>query len=158
MTSTPVQRFRPSRTGHAVLDLLDQSRGCLAEAASATTATQRFAAAHLAALRAGAAVLAARARSEAASAAGSRRARSRGPRSVWAVLAEVAPELTEWAGCFAAGAAKRAAAEAGLPHAVTTREADDLLRDAEAFLALVCAHIGLPHQEPLTGAVARLAG
>ena len=106
VTSTPVQRFRPSRTGHAVLDLLDQSRGCLAEAASATTATQRFAAAHLAALRAGAAVLAARARSEAAGAGGSRRARSRGPRSVWAVLAEVAPELAEWAGCFAAGAAR----------------------------------------------------
>jgi hypothetical protein len=158
VTSTPVQRFRPGRTGHAVLDLLDQSRGCLAEAASATTASQRFAAAHLAALRAGAAVLAAQARSEAAGAAGSRRARSRGPRSVWAVLAEVAPELAEWAGCFAAGAAKRAAAEAGLPHAVTTREADDLLRDAEAFLALVCAHLGLPHQEPLSGAVARLAG
>ena len=31
---------------------------------------------------------------------------------------------------FAAGAAKRAAAEAGLSHAVTEREADDLLRDA----------------------------
>ena len=33
-----------------------------------------------------------------------------------------------------------------------------MLRDAEAFLALVCAHLGLPHQEPLSGAVARLAG
>jgi hypothetical protein len=158
VTSTPVYRLRPSRTGHAVLDLLDQSRGCLAEAAASTMAAQRFAAAHLAALRAGAAVLAARARSDANGTGGSRRARSRGPRSVWAVLADLAPELAEWAGCFAAGAAKRAAAEAGLPHAVTAREADDLLRDAEAFLALVCALLGLPHQEPLSGAVARLAG
>ena len=65
VTSTPVYRLRPSRTGHAVLDLLDQSRGCLAEAASSTTAPQRYAAAHLAALRAGAAVMAARARSDA---------------------------------------------------------------------------------------------
>ena len=158
VTSTPVYRLRPSRTGHAVLDLLDQSRSCLAESASSTTAPQRYAAAHLAALRAGAAVLAARARSEANGTGGSRRGRSRGPRSVWTVLADLAPELSEWAGCFAAGAAKRAAAEAGLPHAVTAREADDLLRDAETFLALVCALLGLPHQEPLSGAVARLAG
>jgi hypothetical protein len=146
---------RPSRTGHAVVDLVDQSHACLAEAASAGTAAQRYAAAHLAALRAGAAVLAVRARSDPA---GSRRSRGRGPRSVWAVLADVAPELGEWAGYFAAGAGKRAAAEAGLPHAVTAREADDLLRDAEAFLALVCATVELPFQQPLAGIAALLAG
>jgi SAV_6107-like HEPN len=146
---------RPSRTGHAVVDLIDQSHACLAEAASAGTAAQRYAAAHLAALRAGAAVLAVRARSDPA---GSRRSRGRGPRSVWAVLADVAPELGEWAGYFAAGAGKRAAAEAGLPHAVTAREADDLLRDAEAFLALVCATVEMPFQQPLAGIAALLAG
>jgi hypothetical protein len=152
------RRSPGGRTGHAVLDLLDQARGCLAEAASATTAGQRYAAAHLAALRAGAAVLAARSRSGPGGAPGSRRPRSRGPRSVWVVLADLAPELGEWAGYFAAGAGKRAAAEAGLPRAVTGREADDLLRDTDAFLALVSAMLGLPHQEPLSGAVARLAG
>jgi hypothetical protein len=157
VTSMRVPRLMPSRTGHAVVDLIDQSHACLADAASAGTAAQRYVAAHLAALRAGAAVLAARARSDPA-AAGSRRGRSRGPRSVWVVLADLAPELGEWAGYFAAGAGKRAAAEAGLPRVVTAREADDLLRDAEAFLALVCATLGLPHQQPLAGTVARLAG
>jgi hypothetical protein len=154
--STPgsTSRPRPGRTGHAVVDLIDQSHACLAEAASASAAAQRYVAAHLAALRAGAAVIAARARSDL----GSRRGRTRGPRSVWAVLVDLAPELAEWAAYFAAGAGKRAAAEAGLPRAVTAREADDLLRDAEAFLAVVCATLELPHQQSLTGTVARLAG
>lgn len=147
------------RTGHAVLDLLYQSRACLAEAASATTACERYAAAHLAALRAGAAVLAARARADAARGpAGQRRGRARGPRNVWTVLAVVAPELGEWAGFFAAGAGKRAAAEAGLPGAATAREADDLLREADAFLGLVCAVLGLPHQEPLADVATGIAG
>jgi hypothetical protein len=56
---------------------------------------------------------------------------------VWALLADVAPELREWAGFFAAGAAKRAAAEAGLAGVVSPREADDLLRDAQSFVAVV---------------------
>jgi len=55
----------------------------------------------------------------------------------------VAPALAEWAAFFAAGAAKRAAAEAGLPRAVTTREADDLLRDSETFLGLVEEALGV---------------
>ena len=46
---------------------------------------------------------------------------------------------------FAAGATRRAAAEAGLD-VVTSREADDLLRDAETFLALVDTTVGVPHQ------------
>jgi hypothetical protein len=146
------------RMGHAVVDLLDQSRGCLAEAASATTAGERYVAAHLAALRAGAAVLAARARADSAGVPGSRRGRTRGPRNVWNVLAAVAPELAEWAGFFATGAGKRAAAEAGIPGAVTTRESDDLLRDADAFLGLVCAMLGLPHQQSLADTAAGLAG
>ena len=105
--------------------------------ARARTPAERYAAAHLAALRAAAAVLACRARPASG---------RRGPRSVWVVLPEVAPELGEWAAFFAAGAGKRAAAEAGLPAAVSTREADDLLRDATAFLALVEATLGLSHQ------------
>jgi hypothetical protein len=109
--------------------LLDQARHGLAEAAGCTDPRQRYAAAHLAALRAAAAVLAARTRPEAS---GRRR-----PRSAWVLLAQVAPELGEWATFFAAGAAKRAAAEAGLSHAVTEREADDLVRDVGAFVAVV---------------------
>mgnify|MGYP003338751307 CR=1 FL=1 len=58
----------------------------------------------------------------------------------------VAPEFEEWAAFFAAGAGKRAAAEAGSTRAVTAREADDLVRDAERFLALVEQSLGLqPH-------------
>ena len=127
--------------GHCVDDLLAHARDCLGESATATTPADRYVAAHLAALRAGAAVLAARTRAP-------RRRRS-GPRDVWTVLTEVAPELGEWAAFFAAGADKRAAAEAGLGRAVTAREADDLLRQAEAFLGTVIAVLGLPRQEAL---------
>jgi hypothetical protein len=74
------------------------------------------------------------------------------------LLAEVAPELGEWAAFFAAGAAKRAAAEAGSRRAVTEREADDLVRDADRFLALVeealclTRHPSLPEHLPAAAA------
>jgi hypothetical protein len=63
----------------------------------------------------------------------------------------VAPELEEWAAFFAAGATKRAAAEAGLP-VVGARDADDLIRQAEVFLGIVEAVLGLPSQ-PVLAAV-----
>jgi len=71
------------------------------------------------------------------------------PRSVWVVLPGVAPELAEWATFFDAGAARRAAVEAGRDDAVSTREADDLLRDAERFLLIVESALGLPRQDVL---------
>ena len=89
----------------AAHDLLATARHDLAAAMVTTVATERYAAAHLAALRAAAALLAARARPAA------RPARPR--RTPGSLLAEVAPELAEWAAFFAAGAGKRAAAEAG---------------------------------------------
>ena len=102
----------------------------------------RYACAHVAALRAAAALLAARARPAPA--------RRRRQKNAWVLLAEVAPELAEWATFFAAGAAKRAAAEAGSTRAVTEREADDLVRDADRFLAVVEQALGLaPHVAPL---------
>lgn len=110
--------------------LLGLAHRGLSEAARTTAPGERYALAHLAALRAAAAVLACRTRPIAPA----RRSR---PRPVWALLAEVAPELREWAEFFAAGAAKRAAAEAGLAGVVSPREADDLLRDAQSFLAVV---------------------
>ena len=67
----------------------------------------------------------------------------------WVLLAEVAPELGEWAGFFAAGAGKRAAAEAGLRGAVSDREADDLIREAGTFLAVVARVLGVAHQPTL---------
>lgn len=120
--------------------LLGLARRGLLEAAGAPHPGDRYAAAHLAALRAAAAVLACRARPAPAT---GRRAR---PTSAWVLLSAVAPELVEWADFFAAGARKRAAAEAGVPAAVTARDADDLLRDAQTFLAVVETTLGLAHQ------------
>ncbi|MEZ5095105.1 MAG: SAV_6107 family HEPN domain-containing protein [Nocardioides sp.] len=68
-----------------------------------------------------------------------------------ALLAQVAPELTEWATFFAAGAAKRAAAEAGSTRAVSRREADDLVRDADRFLGVVEVELGLTPHVPFDG-------
>jgi len=126
------------------LRLLAASRAALREAQRADSAPERYATAHLAALRAAAAVLAARARPS--------DARIRRPTSAWVLLSGIAPELTEWASYFAAGADKRAAALAGLRSAVTVREADDLLRDATTFLALVETTLGLLPDELLKSA------
>ncbi|MER0445131.1 SAV_6107 family HEPN domain-containing protein [Streptomyces sp. Edi4] len=115
----------------AALDLLAQARGGLDEAARLDAPNERYATAHLAALRTAAAVLAARGRPEA----GPRQRRR--IRSAWEVLPEIAPELTEWSALFASGAERRARAEAGIQGAATTRDADDLLRDAAMFLRLV---------------------
>ncbi|GAA3389969.1 SAV_6107 family HEPN domain-containing protein [Cryptosporangium minutisporangium] len=131
----------PHRTPRELLAL---ARHGLGEAAVTQSAGPRYATAHLAALRAAAAVLAVRARPLPP---GVRRPRSR-PTSVWVLLTQVAPEMGEWAAFFATAAVKRAAAEAGLPRAVTTREADDLLRDAERFCALVETTLGFPAQLP----------
>lgn len=108
----------------------------LQEAMASRDVPTRYASAHVAALRAAAALLAARARPT---------SRPR-QKNAWVLLAQVAPELTEWAQFFAAGASKRSAAEAGSTRAVTEREADDLIRDADRFLAVVESTLGLvPH-------------
>lgn len=124
----------PQRSSAQLLALARQG---LAEAEHTTADGLRYAAAHLAALRAAAAMLAARARPEP-------RRRSR-VTSVWALLTAVAPELAEWAEFFAAGASKRVAAEAGIPRAVTAREADDLVRAAGEFVEVVAMSLGPVH-------------
>ena len=140
----------PLRLAATGLDLLDRSRESLLEAMTAATAGERYVAAHLAALRSAAAVLAVRGRPT------TRRGR---PRSVWEVLPAVAPELAEWATFFDAGAPRRAAVEAGRDEVVSTREADDLLRDAERFLLIVESALGLPRQDVLpSGGLLPLSG
>jgi hypothetical protein len=124
-------------------ELLALSRRGLVEAAQTSADGLRYAAAHLAALRAAAAVLAARARPEP-------RRRNR-LTSVWELLVTVAPELGEWAAFFAAGASKRAAAEAGIPRAVTAREADDLTRASGQFVEVVAVSLGLAYQPAFEG-------
>jgi len=134
----------PHRTPAQLLTIARQG---LAEAAQTRADGQRYATAHMAALRAAAAVLAARARP----AAPSRRSRVT---SVWSLLVLVAPEFSEWASYFALGASKRAAAEAGIPRVVSPREADDLLRASEQFVALVESALGLTYQPPFPGQLA----
>jgi hypothetical protein len=119
----------------------------LSEAITATEAATRYACAHVAALRAAAALLAARAQPAPA--------RRRTQKNAWVLLAEVAPELAEWARFFAAGASKRAAAEAGSTRAASEREADDLVRDADRFLAVVEQSLGLVRHPPLQQQVVR---
>lgn len=104
-------------------DGLDGARAALAGAELAEAAAERYLLAHLAALRIAAVVLAARARATS----GTRL------RNVWQVMGEVAPEFAEWAGYFAATQGKRQAVAAGASAIVSHREADDLLRDAQAF-------------------------
>lgn len=137
----------PHRTPRELLALAHHGLG---EAAITRPAGMRYATAHLAALRAAAAVLAARARP----ALPTTRRRAR-PTSVWVLLAHVTPELGEWATFFATAAVKRAAAEAGLPRVVSDREADDLLRDAERFCRLVEQMLGLPYQHAFDLGAAR---
>jgi hypothetical protein len=123
----------------SALALLESARQGLAGAEEEGSPGGRYVTAHLAALRAAAAVVAARAEPTASG-------RRKRPQSVWELLPRVAPALSEWAAFFAAGAGKRAAAEAGLPYAVSPREADDLLRDAETFLSLAENTLGVAGQ------------
>src|SRR5690242_18288694 len=138
MTVSPVS---PAAAGAASREL-SRARAALAEATETTDHLIRYSSAHIAALRVAAAVLAVRARPV--------RGRRRPQRNAWVLLAEVAPEFAEWATFFAAGAAQRAAAEAGLERSVTTREADDLIRAVETFYAQVEASLRLSTVQALT--------
>ena len=135
---TGAPHFLPAAT-HSYLERAAES---LREAITSTSVPERYAHAHVSALRATAALLAARAQPTAP-------ARRRRQKNAWVLLAEVAPEFGEWAAFFAAGADKRAAAEAGSRRAVTEREADDLVRDADRFLALVETSLGLIEHVPI---------
>ena len=118
---------RSNGTGKDQLRMdLHRARAALVEAELSDPPADRYAAAHLAALRMAAVVLSVRSR-----------ATRPGPRNAWLVLSEVAPELAEWAAFFAATQPKRESIERGARYAVSSREADDLVRDAGSFLSLV---------------------
>jgi hypothetical protein len=106
--------------------LIDEARQALIDAEYARNPGERYTRAHLAALRATAAVLAVRARPR----------RRAAPTSAWTLLSTVAPELSEWAAFFAAGSATRAAVQAGIHRLVTDRDADDMVRQAGQFLTI----------------------
>ncbi len=104
-------------------DGLDRARAALTAAELTESPAERYLMAHLAALRIAAVVLAARAHASS----GTRL------RNAWQLVAEIAPEFSEWAAYFGATQAKREAVAAGAVTLVSHREADDLLRDAQAF-------------------------
>ena len=68
----------------------------------------------------------------------------------------MAPEFGEWAAFFAATKGKRDAVHAGATAIVSAREADDLVRDAQAFLALV--ERALAHHERRAAGPSRAGG
>jgi SAV_6107-like HEPN len=104
-------------------DDLRRARSSLAEAELARRPSDRYLAAHLAALRVVAIVLSHRAPSTVGRSTGR-------PQNAWRMLAEVAPELAEWAAFFAATQGKRDAIRAGATSIVS------------AFLRLVERAVG----------------
>ena len=101
---------------------------------------RRYGDANLAALRAAAAVVAERGGSPS----GAPLPRNR-VANVWQVVMAVAPELAEWAALFEMNSRRRVAAATGGAE-ISTREADDCLRDAAAFVARVAQLLGLPNR------------
>lgn len=119
----------------SVVTLLSQAKTTWAEAVLEPAAAEKYRLAHIAALRAAASVLGWRA--------GPAISVRRRPTSAWVLLDKVAPELRDWSAYFADSAGRRAAIEAGSLSVVTEREADDLLRAAGEFIAIVERMVGL---------------
>lgn len=115
-------------------DLIAMARHGLDEARVTRRDGLRYAAAHLAAVRAAAALVAARSRPV--------RGRSDSRVGIWVLLLQVCPEMVDWAVFFASGSVTRAAVEAGIPSRVTAEEADQLLARADEFVTLVEQQIG----------------
>lgn len=136
-------------TAAAALELVERARADLLEACHSRGVAERYHQSQLAAMRAAAALVSARVRG----------GWQPGPQSLWDLLPGVAPELGEWADFFALTTARTlrsrplsttastpASAPASAP--VSAREADDLLRQAEVFVDLVCRALGLPVAPP----------
>jgi len=113
----------------AAAALIAQARTAWAEAALESSITEKYRAAHIAALRGAAALLAARARPSTVP--------KHRPTSAWVLLEQVAPELAEWSVYFTDSARRRAAIEAGARSVVTERDADDLVRAAGDFISII---------------------
>ncbi len=128
ITSRRTATGRPSeRPSGRADELLRRADAELLAAQFSQESWEKFTHAHLAALRAGAALLADRAAQP------SRRA----PRTVWELLDRAFPDLSRWTVYFAHGAGLRSAVEAGRFDAVSEERAEDVLCMAEDFLDLV---------------------
>ena len=141
--------------GRAVPDrpstvLLGPAWEVLREARAAAGAVERHRAAHRAAVRG--AVAAVGALADPVPGAPPQRA-------VWSVLAERAPELTEWAWFLSLVAPGSAAPrpERGVVAAVVERDADDLVRQVEQFLELLGRRLDRAPGRPAPAAAPRSA-
>lgn len=121
----------PGATAATALELVERARADLLEACHSRDVAERYRQSRLGAMRAAAALVSARVRG----------ARAGGPQSLWELVPAAAPELTEWAEFFAVATDHP---EQSARPAVSAREADDLLRQAETFIGLVCRNLGLP--------------
>jgi hypothetical protein len=115
----------------SAIDLMSRSDAELVAAQLSGEPDERFLHAHLAALRAGAALLAVTGRPS----------RRPAPRTVWEMVVLVAPELSEWTSFFADAAATRSAIEAGRDGHVDDRRAEVALAAAEDFQEAVRARL-----------------
>ena len=122
----------------SALELLARSDAELVAATLAGEAADRFLHAHLSAVRAGAALLHVTGRPP----------RRRTVRTVWDMVAVVAPELAHWAKLFADNAAARSAIEAGRTQVVDDLRAERAVCAAEDFHAAVRGWIGLAPGDP----------
>ncbi|WP_214413663.1 SAV_6107 family HEPN domain-containing protein [Sphaerisporangium fuscum] len=129
------------RVSQTVRAHLTDAHSFLADAAAARTPAERYVSAHLAALRAAAAILAALPRPM--------DGRRRRLRSAWELLPEAEPRLAQWAVYFAESARKRAAAEAGMVRVVSARDAEELIAEADTFVGVVEDILGVPGQSAL---------
>lgn len=138
LTAAPVISMdrRSELCPKASVELIQLAGAGVAAAAVVPVAQQRFNAAYLSALRAAAAMVAMRAPKS-----------GRRISSVWELLTCIAPELGEWARLFQFRGSQRTTA-ASASARVSTREADDLLRDAAAFVRLVARSLGLIADRP----------
>lgn len=125
-------RRRPAPVASGARNQLADAQRCLAQAMAATDLADRYVAAHLGALRGAAAILAMRPHPT---------SRTLKNASAWVQLEKVAPEYADWATYFAAGSAKRKAAEAGITRLITTDEVDQLIRQTADFLDLVASSL-----------------
>ena len=120
---TPRDGGSPRGQGRAA-ELLSRADAELLAAQYSAEAWEQFSHAHLAALRAAAAVVAA----------GPPSSGRGGPRTVWQLLAEAAPDLARWATLFADAAPLRSAVDAGRFDSVDPARAERALCDAEDFV------------------------
>ena len=130
------------RVAPTALALLESARHGLVSAADESSAGGRYVAAHLAALRAAAAIVAARPDRERAAAGRARRASGSSCRG-WS------PPWPNGRRSSRPGPASGRRRKPGLPRAVSVREADDLLRDAGTFLSLAEEALGVAAQAAL---------